>query len=420
VTGGVACSVTEPTVSAPLEQPASITLDEDVVVLQPEESFRIGVTVRSASGDILSGVVLRWLSSDTLAAVVDPAGVVTGLGAGRARVTASAGDLEAAIDVRVVGISPSRPLLDGQGSFWMLPNRWSELLVDPDGWPSVRNRIHVAKFFPWWFDDVSDETLLGGVSLLNQAHVAIAVEVGALREWECDGANTARMDLVNLGKIDAAGGAVTFVVIDDPYGYTMERANPQGCGYSAEEVSVEILEWMQAVRAAHPHIRFGLTEPVPWFHVGPYPNHPGNDFGDLLALVDTLMAVLATGGERIEFFQADSPYDWTELHPAGWEKLLLLELELRRRGISFSLIYNSEAGGTTSDEAYYVETLAALDTHWSKGGRSDHLVVQSWYPMPSRMGPETEAFTFANLMRDFMTRAEELTAGTPGSRASPR
>jgi len=344
-----------------------------------------------------------WSSSDTLAVAVSSEGRVRARGAGRSRVTATAGGLTAHAEVRVVGANPAKPHPRDE-LLWMLPNRWSELFTRPEEWTGVQGRLHVAKLYIGWIDTASTATLRGAVDVMEANHIAAAVELGGLRDWECSGSRIAAIELAALEKLTAAGGALSFVLLDDPFGYTMERANPQGCGYSAHRVAQELVDFIRPLRQAHPGVQVGLIEPVPWFWVGEYPNHPGNDFGDLPALLDTLQAVLAGAGDGIDFFHADSPYDWTEAHPAKWAKLVELEREVEARGLSFGLIYNTENDGFATDKLFYDQTLAALDAFWAAGGTPDHFVVQSWYAVPTRMGPEGLAFTFANVMRDFISR----------------
>lgn len=65
------------------------------------QRIRLDAQVRSASGDIRADRVL-WSSSNARIASVNEVGMVTGVGAGRARITARVGAVEQALDVQVL------------------------------------------------------------------------------------------------------------------------------------------------------------------------------------------------------------------------------------------------------------------------------------------------------------------------------
>ena len=396
------CSAEAPSAPEPSEV-ASIALDPPLLVLSAGEEARLVPSARNGIGQVVSTPAVTWASTDTLAATVSTDGVVVGRGAGRTTIVASFGDVQGTTEVRVVGVNRVKSMRDEE-LIWMLPNRWSALFTEPAGWPSTRERVHVAKLYVDWIDSASVSTLTSAVRVMADNHIATAVELGGLRDWGCTSTIMIEVEGDKLAKLTDAGGALTYVVMDDPFGYTMERANPQGCGYSALQVSEQLVDFVRAMRSAHHGVRIGLIEPVPWFWVGEHPPHPGNDFGGLPELLDTLQTVLGAAGEQIDFFHADSPYDWTEAHPAKWDKLVDLEREVRARGLPFGLIYNTENDGFATDERFHDETLEGLKAFWAAGGTPDHFIVQSWYAVPTRMIPEGQPYTFSNVVRDFMTR----------------
>jgi alpha-tubulin suppressor-like RCC1 family protein len=83
---------------------ASLSVSPRSWAMVRDGSVRLAGTLRDAAGRVLEGRPLTWVSSDTAVAVVDSGGLVTGVGAGVAMVTASREGLSdtAAVTVKVV------------------------------------------------------------------------------------------------------------------------------------------------------------------------------------------------------------------------------------------------------------------------------------------------------------------------------
>jgi len=73
-------------------------------------------------------------------------------------------------------------------------------------------------------------------------------------------------------------------------------------------------------------------------------------------------------------------------------------------GWRFGLIYNDEQAGQGprgSDSLYHARTLEYYTTFADSGGSPENILIMSWYPRPTNTIPETEDFTFTNLVKDF-------------------
>jgi hypothetical protein len=115
----------------------------------------------------------------------------------------------------------------------------------------------------------------------------------------------------------------------------------------------------------------------------------------------------------------DAPYDYvTGHHPnsclpdptkVDWMgRVRDLEDLVHGRGLEFCLIINSETPGTSEDDRkYYEETLRYMDAYRARGGHPDHWIVESWYPNPKRIVPESEPYTFACLVKAAMEKAHD-------------
>ena len=98
----------------PSPQPTSVTVTPATAEMSAlEDTVRLGAEVRDQTGQVMAGVTVSWSSGDPSVVAVDPAGLVTAIGAGTAEVTAQAGSVTGTARVSVrpsvawVEITPS-------------------------------------------------------------------------------------------------------------------------------------------------------------------------------------------------------------------------------------------------------------------------------------------------------------------------
>ena len=380
---------------------ASVGISPTAALVSVGDSVALRAVVRDSSGHVIGDASVTWTSSDPQAAGISATGLVSAIGAGATTITAAANGLSATALVKVVGVTAAKAITNGD-LIWLGPNTWKGLFATDSAWSQVQARTHVVKLY---VDDVNGAfpaALAAAVATLNQAHIAVAVEVGGVRDWNCSGEALATIESEKIAKFIDAGGAVSFLDLDSPFGHTIATGIPGNCGFSVAETSAQLVAYIQMMRHAFPGVRIGLIEPVPWYSVGAHPANPGNNFGDLPQLLDTFQTTLAAANEHIDYFHADAPYDYDQANPTGWFKLVSLAAAVRGHGWRFGLIYNSDTGGRTGDQPFHDQTLASFAAFKAAGGRSDDVLVQSWYPFPSMMVPETQSFTFTNVAKNLI------------------
>jgi Big-like domain-containing protein len=402
-TGGVSGSLT---VNVVAPTPASVSIGPTPAIVSVGQTLQLEATVKDGKGAVLSDVALTWTSSDASTVSVSANGSASAVATGAAMITASAGGVSGSLTVNVVGIAPTKLQRHSQ-HIWLGPNIWTGLYLPGAPWPTVQARTHVLKLY---ITDIAPDTasLAPIITTLNQAHVAVAVESGGLRPGDCSGASVGAVDSDRIGALVRAGGAISFVALDSPFGNSLTSAPEPNCGYTVAQAAAELATEIHIMRAAFPGVEIGIIEPVPYYSVGIYPPNSGPGYGDLPQLLDTFLSVLEQAHERIDFFHADSPYDYNQALPNGWQKLVALEQVVRGHGLRFGLIYNSDAGGTSGDQPFHDQTLAALLAYQAAGGNPDDLIVQSWYPHPSAMVPEDQAYTFTNTAKDVIAQYDVL------------
>lgn len=106
------------------------------------DTLRLASEATDANGHIVHGAEVSWASSDTVVAVVDRSGLVTGIGAGNAEITVTVGDAQGSSEITVD--SPDRAALVAlyhatAGPNWRNSENW---LTDAplEDWSGVRTR----------------------------------------------------------------------------------------------------------------------------------------------------------------------------------------------------------------------------------------------------------------------------------------
>nr|MCU0874557.1 hypothetical protein [Pirellulaceae bacterium] len=92
----------------------------------------------------------------------------------------------------------------------------------------------------------------------------------------------------------------------------------------------------------------------------------------------------------------------------------------RQQGLTFNLIVNSERGGQQSDDLFCRETLQMVDAYLKSGGRPTRWFVQSWYPYPKQMTPETAPHTMTALVKAAIERVSDGAAPSTRREAPAR
>jgi len=392
--------------AAPDSRPAFMSIGPTPAIVSVGRPLPLTATVKDAQGAVLSGIAPTWTSSDAATVGVSAAGVASGLAAGAATITATAGGVSGATTVNVVGITPTKSQRHGQ-LIWLGPNIWTGLYVPGAQWTTVQARTHVLKLY---LRDIAPDTssLVPIATTLNQAHIAVAIESGGLRAGNCSGAQVGAVDRDHINKFVLAGGAISFIALDEPFANSIASGAVPNCGYTVAQAATELVTEIHIMREAFPGVEIGLIEPVPSYSVGVYPSNSGTGYGDLPQLLDTFLSTLDQAHERIDFFHADAPYDYDQALPSGWQKLVALEQVVRAHGLRLGLIYNSEAGGQAGDQPFHDQTLAAVVAYQAAGGNPDDLIVQSWYSHPSAMVAEDQPNTFTNTGKDVIAEYDAL------------
>lgn len=327
--------------------------------------------------------------------------------------------------------------------------------ADENGWRFVQRHLDsVTIYINTIAFIIPQEDLKRTVELLKRRGIEIGIECGYF-DWQTTeddftrpnpkritdtvrkdwhdrvGEETALAEIRKIKPLLEAGGVPAYLNLDGPIRRMMHPGNdarqalPPGFS-SMERAAKELADYMATWRRAFPGIRFNVITNFPnwgWKGEPAYWEGAGMFYGDYLKALDAMDRVTRKRGIPLNAVVADYPYEyfagvkdrkpWIELAlkiPASpgapqpseidWkERLLDLEREVKKRGLHFELLLNSEAGGAAGGDMFTRKTLEYLDEYLAAGGTPSGIQVQTWYREPARVTPETDPATFTGCVR---------------------
>jgi hypothetical protein len=316
-----------------------------------------------------------------------------------------------------------------------------DLLSPGTDWPVVKERLSGLKLY---IDDITQMTVRnrqGLAQMVTQNNIPVTVECGGTLDFAGlnagNGVNSANIELAKLKTFYDAGGKVDYLDMDGPIRRLLwpNTPNPPYNGlvqgpFTIETAADQLMNYMYTVKttvkswANGNDIRFNLLTNFPnWGYKGgpAYHNRTrqngafvyntgnsppyGQDYGDYFDVIQTVLPKVAADPRGIELagLTVDIPYEyltgerWTPARSPAWDPKTVdwvarvrdLEDYARSQGLDFNLIVNSETGGQTSNQLFYENTLRMLEIYMAAGGHPDRYIIQSWYPYPNVITPES-------------------------------
>ena len=267
---------------------------------------------------------------------------------------------------------------------WFAPNMgstdYAELFTKPDQWSEARANVDVFKFYtqnvnPHPCSICGNNTLgtfieVRAFERLMTWGIAISVEVGAVKEWGCTGEmgfGGAR-DLIQ--GIQAHGGSVPILAMDEPLLGGQLVSDGRTCGHTMKQSAIATSTFVDRISAEYPHIVVGDIEPYPHFSVS-----------DLKQWT----LALAESGVTPAFFHLDVDTERVRVedHDVASDLRDLGEF-FHQHGIPFGIIFTSNWTKADSSRGYYESTMEWVHAVHEAIGAPAHVVFQSWQgPAPS-------------------------------------
>jgi creatinine amidohydrolase len=299
--------------------------------------------------------------------------------------------------------------------------RVADLLRPEAQWSFVKRHLAGIKLYVDQINQAPPEQLAALVRLVQENRYQVAVELGGCLDFgpmdDTAGEWSARHELAKIAKFYAAGGQVDFLDLDGPIRRLMyPEKRPDGRHFDAiQKAADELVDALRLHTQAHPQTRFWLLSNFPnWGWRGDVSYHARGpqrqDYGDDDTAVRVVLRKLGAAGIPLAGITVDNPYDYLvgehrsvnlrDPKSVDWLKRVRSYEDLaRKQGLEFNLIVNSERGGHESDERFCRETLQMVDLYRQAGGRPTRWFVQSWYPHPEQMVPETAPHSMTALVK---------------------
>jgi hypothetical protein len=334
------------------------------------------------------------------------------------------------------------PLDIGSKRLWMHPHTTSNWIEEESPWDTVVNSIHVFGLFG---DTVKTKPLsMIQTPLLKSKGVAISVEIGALRPYQCDGTTYfMTVDKPIFDKLVNAGHTDFIASMDAPFTYTLYdgfhsqcyqlyemgidpltvspncKPQPKNCDYTIDEATNEVIEYLKLFHQYYPEAEIGLIEPLPLLNFGGYgssqPIISGHTYPDFEEIIDSLIdkILLNNAGSGLDislnFYHIDASITSMKNKEYNiWGKHVAVASHVKEKGLRFGILFNSYLQGSTPEEnsQNFVEgVLQYYDCWLYKGGFLDDIIVESWIAgYPQNNIPEEDPLTFTYAVKELIGR----------------
>ena len=307
----------------------------------------------------------------------------------------------------VKDITTSTPAPMPSDLVWFAPNMGSSdyvaLFTKPEQWETARSKIDVFKFYT---QNVMDDpcpicagNTLGKLvdahafQILVQDDIAVAVEVGAVKEWGCTSDITYGVAQTVIRNIQAHGGTVAFLAMDEPLFGGRIEVNNTTCDYQMEQTAGVTADFTGRVNTAYPQMIIGDIEPYPEFSVPE---------------LERWLLTLQADDAKPAFFHIDVDMERVRVENRDIKgDLRSLSQFCLAQGIPFGVIFTSTWGAAGSDHSYYDSTMIWIRTVNEAIGKPQQVIFQSWQG-PAKDGfnevpvnlPEADLYSHTRLLLD--------------------
>ncbi|MGA9532293.1 MAG: discoidin domain-containing protein [Anaerolineales bacterium] len=307
----------------------------------------------------------------------------------------------------LVWFGPLPPMTTGPGRPFIGSEDFMDLFSEQAAWKQAAEAVQVFKLYGEWVAyNASDAELEQVVVELRRRGMALAVEAGPLNATDACGqgvegfAGMAEGQLI-ADRIEAAGGTIDLIALDEPYYFAHVYDGPNACHWSAAKIAEGVDAYIRSMTERFPQVIIGDTEPFP------APTSPEE-------YRDWLLTFRQVTGYDLAFLHMD--LDWSR---SVWpEQALQMEEYGRALGIPIGIIYIGNSADP--DDATWIGiTGERIRQHqFEDGGEPDHVLFQSWVDHPDFVLPESNPDTFTGLIRTYSTAPGELGIKRQGAGAN--
>jgi hypothetical protein len=318
-------------------------------------------------GDISSGTVSTTGLYTAPAVVTDPPTVT---------VTAVSQADNSKSDTATVGVTPDVLTRD----VWFAPDfasaDFQNLFTQPDQWSVARSKVRTFKFYaiqansssfgcPAWQCGPTRLPELINVqafSRLKAWGIDVAIETEAVQPGSCTADSNFNIAEDAIQNIQANGGTVRFIAMDEPFILGQLTFDGQTCNLTMEQSADQTKRFIQLVQGKFVYIVIGDIEPYPYFTV---------------AQLESWISLVQSLGVQLAFFHLDVDPALVAANGADLVgDLQVLNAFCQAHNIPFGVLLNSLTA--TSDTAYYNEAIQFTQRVKSAIGKPQLSIFQSF------------------------------------------
>lgn len=315
-----------------------------------------------------------------------------------AAATATGLDVQALMRTRpLVWFAPLPPMPTGPGREFIGSDDFMSLFEPDAPWQTAAGHVQVFKLYGEWVAyHATDSQLRQAVTDIRRRGMALAVEAGPLDPPADCGQGVESFagkaeGLKIASRIQAAGGKLDIVALDEPYFFAHAYDGPSACHWPVEKVASEVDTYIQSMRKVVPGIIVGDTEPLAG----------STDAAAYAGWLDTFRKV---NGYDLAFLHLDM--DWSR---TSWpEEAKAIAAHGSQVGVPVGIIYFGN-GFDATDEAWISAAGERVKKYELEGGASpDHVLFQSWNDKPDHVLPESQPYTWTNFINAYFSDKSAL------------
>ena len=318
-------------------------------------------------GDISSGTISATGFYTAPAAVTDPPTVI---------VTAVSRADNSRSGTATVGVTPEVLARD----VWFAPDfasaDFQSLFTQPDQWSIARSQVRTLKFSAiqansssfgcpaWQCGETRLPELINvqAFSRLKAWGIDVALETEAIQPGSCTADSNFNIAEDAIQNIQANGGTVRFIAMDEPFILGQLTVDGQNCKLTMEQSADQTKRFIQIVQDKFAYIVVGDIEPYPYFSVGQ---------------LESWISLMQSLGAQLAFFHLDVDPALVSGNVSDLVgDMQVLNTFCQAHDIPFGVLLNSLTA--TSDAAYYNEAIQFTQRVKSAIGKPQLSIFQSF------------------------------------------
>lgn len=303
------------------------------------------------------------------------------------------------------------------------------LLFKPDAeWKEVQHRMDIFNIYDWELikghkvtKHILPKTIVDFSKKINKS---VGIENGGAAFGfqlftNNYGVQSAERVLKIYKPVFENGGELRAVHLDGPFRRLLNVGAPAGMklkkALTKDESISETVNFYIRFHKDLPGVKLGLISNLPnWDYSdelrgynGYWTKGSGVYYSDLL---NEFYVALTNAGEKLAFFEVDSPYQYYVAEKSGdgkvkinnKKKFTLIQKWCKENNIPFYLLvnYDSDRSEDKSGKEFYDGVMNYIKQLREDSIFPDVFILQSWYRIPDKNLPESKKYTFMNTTRD--------------------